>query len=231
MSLFHITTFYHFFNLTEPEAAKKDLKSLAEKNNTLGLMIIGTEGLNATVASSSEKNLADFKKSIQEHFSISINNFKDSQSDIIPFRRFSVKIRDEIVTTGIPGRKPDSEKNFHLSPEQWDQVLKTEKDYVIIDTRNWYEYQIGTFKGALNPNIEKFTEFPQYFESQNIPKDKKIMIFCTGGIRCEKGILELQDKGYSNIYQLQGGILSYLKEKPNEEFKGECFVFDNRVAV
>jgi UPF0176 protein len=101
----------------------------------------------------------------------------------------------------------------------------------MIDTRNWYEYKIGTFQGALNPDIEKFTDFPEYIEKQGISKDKKMLIFCTGGIRCEKGILELQQQGYEKVYQLEGGILNYLAQYPRDEFKGECFVFDHRVAV
>lgn len=231
MANFFISTFYHFFPVDNLEQVKTDLKNIAEKTNTLGLIILGTEGINSTVSATTALDLANFKTELQKYFTITITNFKDSEAMTPPFRRFSVKIREEIVTTGIPGRVPEDGKNHHLTPEQWDQVLKTENDFVMIDTRNWYEYKIGTFKGALNPNIEKFTDFPKYFEAQSIPKDKKIMIFCTGGVRCEKGILELQDRGYNNVYQLDGGILTYLKEKPNEEFTGECFVFDNRVAV
>ncbi|MBL7543834.1 MAG: hypothetical protein JNL11_08455 [Bdellovibrionaceae bacterium] len=229
--LFHISTFYHFFPLTDLDAVKVDLCKIAEKHKTLGLVIIGPEGLNSTVAADSAEALMQFKKELQDHFQIQIENFKDSFSDAPPFRRFSTKIRDEIVTAGLPGRSPEPGINHHLSPEEWDHVLKNEKDFVLIDTRNWYEYKIGTFKGAINPNIEKFTEFPAFFESQHIPKEKKILIFCTGGIRCEKGILELQDKGYDNVFQLNGGILKYMAEKPRQEFEGECFVFDNRVAV
>lgn len=228
---FHISTFYHFFALTDLERVKADLKSIAERNSVLGLIIMGAEGLNSTVAAPSAESLLSFKNDLQSHFQIKIENFKDSLSDLPPFRRFSVKVRDEIVTAGIPGRSPTPGINHHLSPEEWHQVLKNEKDFVLIDTRNWYEYKIGTFKGAINPNIEKFTEFPKFFEAQQIPKDKKILIFCTGGIRCEKGILELQDRGYDNVFQLNGGILKYMEEKPRQEFEGECFVFDNRVAV
>jgi UPF0176 protein len=158
--------------------------------------------------------------------------FKDSVSDKAPFRRFKVKIREEIVTTGIPEMMPPDGKNHHLSPAEWNRVLKEEADdIVMIDTRNWYEYKIGTFKGAMNPNIEKFTDFPQYIEAQGISKDKKMLIFCTGGIRCEKGILELQKQGYDNVFQLDGGIINYMKEYPRDQFEGECFVFDHRVAL
>lgn len=228
---FHISTFYHFVPLTDLEAVKKSITSIAKRHSVLGLVILGSEGLNSTVAAESADTLNSFKDELQSHFQINIENFKDSFSDLPPFRRFSVKIRDEIVTAGIPGRSPSPGINHHLSAEEWDQVLKNEKDFVLIDTRNWYEYKIGTFKGAINPNIEKFTEFPAFFESIQIPKEKKILIFCTGGIRCEKGILELQDRGYSNVFQLNGGILKYMEEKPRQEFQGECFVFDNRVAV
>lgn len=226
-----ISTFYHFFPLSELETVKSNLKSIAEKHGVLGLIVIGPEGFNSTVSAETAENLAAFKVELQQRYQITITNFKDSTSQVAPFRRFSVKVRDEIVTAGIPGRSPEPGINHHLSPEEWDHVLKNEKDFALIDTRNWYEYKIGTFKGAINPNIEKFTEFPEFFESQDIPKDKKILIFCTGGIRCEKGILELQDRGYKNVFQLNGGILKYMEEKPREEFEGECFVFDNRVAV
>ena len=154
----------------------------------------------------------------------------DSESEVAPFKWLSIKTRTEIVTTGNNDLAINHSKNNHLSPEEWNKFVEHENP-LIIDTRNWYEYKIGTFEGALNPNTEKFTDFPKYMDSLKIEKKQKILIFCTGGIRCEKGILELQDKGYSEVYQLDGGILNYIKEKPNELFKGECFVFDQRVSV
>ena len=102
---------------------------------------------------------------------------------------------------------------------------------MLIDTRNWYEYRLGTFRGALNPGIEKFTDFPDFIQKQGIGKHQKMLIFCTGGIRCEKGILDLEQNGYQNVFQLEGGILNYLEQYPNQKFEGECFVFDRRVAV
>ncbi len=232
---FYVSTFYHFAPIEDPEAFKQKLKQKADELHIKGLIIIGYEGFNTTSSADRTENLDAWKEFFKTEFRISQLNNKDSVCDKPPFLRFSVKIRPEIVTTGRPDLHLESERvgcNHHLSPEEWDRVLKEERDeIVLIDTRNWYEYNIGSFKGALNPNIEKFTEFPQYFESQNIKKDKKILIFCTGGIRCEKGILELQQRGYENVYQLEGGILKYLEKKPHQEFQGECFVFDNRVAV
>ncbi len=234
-SQFFISTFYHFTRIDDPEALKNELKAKAQDWEISGLIIIGHEGFNTTSSSPSREALEKWMNYLKTKFALPNLNNKDSVSDKPPFLRFSVKIRPEIVTTGRTDLVLESHQvgaNRHLSPRDWDRVMKEEREsIVIVDTRNWYEYNLGTFKGALNPNIEKFTEFPAYFESQKISKDQKILIFCTGGIRCEKGILELQEKGYANVYQLDGGILRYLEEKPNEEFTGECFVFDNRVAV
>lgn len=225
-----ITAYYHFTHIDNPEKTKKELEQIAKETNTLGLIILAHEGINSTVSNNSQENLNTYKNKLLTYFNAEKMNFKDSTSKIKPFRRLSIKLRPEIVTTGRKDLTPTTQKNFHLSPEQWNEVIEKENP-IIIDTRNWYEYKIGTFKGAINPNTEKFTEFPAYMDSQNINKNQKVLIFCTGGIRCEKGILELQDKGYSEVYQLDGGILNYLKEKPNEQFTGECFVFDHRVAV
>lgn len=228
---YFITTFYKFAKLSNLEKIKTDLETLGGRTQTLGLIILGAEGFNATVSSTSENGLAEFKAGLSDYFKISDMMFKDSISHVSPFRRFKVKIRDEIVTLGTPELVPPEGINHHLTPSQWNDVMKKEDDFVMIDTRNWYETKIGTFKGAVNPKTDQFTEFPKFMESQNISKDKKVLIFCTGGIRCEKGILELQRRGYKNVYQLYGGILNYIKEYPNDQFEGECFVFDHRVAV
>lgn len=230
-SNYYVTTFYKFIKLADVPAVQKDLETKADELNVKGLVILGTEGFNSTCAAASLESFEAWKQFIREYFHAPELFFKDSISDKAPFRRFKVKIREEIVTTGIPGVMPPEGKNHHLSPAEWNRVLKEEDDFVMIDTRNWYEYKIGTFKGALNPNIEKFTDFPEYIEKQGISKDKKMLIFCTGGIRCEKGILELQKQGYDNVFQLEGGIINYMKEFPNDQFEGECFVFDHRVAL
>ncbi len=227
-----ISTFYKFQRDENPEKTKIYLEALSEQTNSRGLIIIGTEGFNATICAKTKETLDQFKKGVCAYYNTPDLFFKDSLSDVCPFRRFKIKIRNEIVTLGDTTLVPYGMdgKNHHLSPTQWNDVMKNE-DPVIIDTRNWYETKIGTFKGALNPMTDKFTEFPQYLESKNIPKDKKVLIFCTGGIRCEKGILEVHKQGYKNVHQLHGGILNYLNEYPNDQFEGECFVFDHRVAV
>ncbi len=226
----YITAYYKFMPIVDVNKAKEFFNETSKKTKTRGLVIVATEGFNSTVSSQSLEGLNQYKQALLEYFKLESLNFKDSEAEKAPFRRFVTKIRTEIVTSGKVNMRPDSEKNHHLTPDQWNEMIEKENP-VIIDTRNWYEYKIGTFKGALNPHTDTFTEFPKYMEGQNITKDQKVMIFCTGGIRCEKGILELQEKGYSQIYQLDGGILNYLKQKPNEKFEGECFVFDHRVAV
>ncbi len=228
---YYITTFYKFFKIADPEATKLELESTASQLNVKGLIILGSEGINSTVSSSSQEGLESFKTYIRTLTSDPNLHFKNSVSETAPFRRFKVKIREEIVTLGTPELQPTVGKNHHLSPAEWNKVMKEEDDYVIIDTRNWYETKIGTFKGAINPRTDKFTEFPEFMEKNNFSKDKKTLIFCTGGIRCEKGILELQRQGFDNVYQLDGGILNYIEQFPNDQFEGECFVFDHRVAV
>lgn len=231
MSKYYVTTFYKFTRTREIENIKLELEALAKKWNLQGLVILGNEGINSTLSSPTPQGLEAIKDYVRLQFQAPDLMFKDSESQILPFRRFVVKTRKEIVTLGTPELSPlDLKSNHHLSPQEWNEILKNE-DVVLIDTRNWYETQIGTFKNSLVPDIDQFTEFPQYLESQKINKDKKVLIFCTGGIRCEKGILDLQREGYENVYQLEGGIINYLKEFPNDQFQGECFVFDHRVAL
>lgn len=229
MSYF-VSAFYYFTPVEKPEALKPELEALAKKLNLCGLVILGNEGINSTLATPSKENLEELKNWVRTTFQKSDLLFKDSQCESAPFNRFSVKVRTEIVTLKTPELTPDMRQNHHLTPEEWNQAMQ-EEGVLVIDTRNWYEYNIGTFKGAVNPDIDQFTEFPEWLEKQNYNKNNKMLIFCTGGIRCEKGILELQRKGYQNVYQLEGGILNYLEQKPNDQYEGECFVFDHRVAV
>lgn len=225
-----VTTFYKFFSQSkeELEELRTQLLKKGEALNLKGLLLIGTEGVNATVCGL-EQEMMEFKSFLQDRFKQELT-FKDSWSNGNPFWRWKVKIRKEIVTIGAPGLAPNSEKNNHLSPEDWHKAVK-EENVVVIDTRNTYETDIGKFKTALDPKINDFQEFSEFMKSSNIEKHKEVLIYCTGGIRCEKAILDLNNQGYENVYQLDGGILNYLKKYPNEEFEGECFVFDHRVSV
>lgn len=228
---FYVSTFYLFKPIADLNSTQAQIESWGETNQIKGLFIIANEGINSTFSAPSEDALNSAENYFKTLFNSEQINFKHSFSEKQPFRILKVKQRPEIVTLNTPHLVPQNEKGHHLTPTEWNDVLKNEKDILLIDTRNWYETHLGKFKNAIDPNIEVFTDFPNYIKDQDIPKDKKILMYCTGGIRCEKGQLELNKMGYENVYQLDGGILKYIEEYPNDEFDGECFVFDHRVAV
>ena len=224
-----ITTFYKFSPIEThilPDLGK-DLCERARSLQVRGLLLMGREGCNGTL-SGTEGAISQMKKSICDFFGDL--KFKDSWSDKHPFHEMSVKVKEEIVSLNRPDLVPKN-GDFHLSPKKWHQTLAEEEGVLVLDTRNKYETQIGAFKGAIDLDLDEFSEFPRYLEKSGIPKDKKVLMYCTGGIRCEKAILSAKEQGYNNVYQLDGGILEYLREFPNEQFEGECFVFDYRVAV
>ena len=227
---YSIITFYKFTPITNPEELKEKLLDLCTENEIKGTILVAREGINATVAGSNDAvtKLVDYLESLFTRLDI-----KKSCCEELPFYRMKVKVKDEIVTMGLPHIHPDEKTGRHLDPEEWNRLLE-DPDVLLIDTRNHYEYEIGTFPKAISPNTNSFTEFPQYIrENLSGMKDMKIAMFCTGGIRCEKASSYLLDEGFENVYQLQGGILQYLLNVPADEnlWQGECFVFDQRVAV
>ena len=237
-----IISFYKFIPFTSDKVNELEdrLKSLATDLDdrqscplsVRGLTILGTEGINATY--SVDKKIAEeFKRELCKIFALDNLPFKLSWADKHAFHDFKIKVRKEIVTLERPDLVPTGTEN-HASPDEWHRMMKND-DPVVIDTRNSYEYEIGHFKGALNPQIEEFSEFPGWLKKMDLPKDKKVLIYCTGGIRCEKAILEMQEQGFSDVHQLDGGIIKYLEafkeSQPESLYDGECFVFDYRVAV
>ncbi len=232
-----IAAFYHFGQVPAKnlEALRQKLESSGRALGLKGLIIFATEGMNGTVCASTKELVLQWLAATSEILDFPKLDPKWSQAPEAPFRRFGVRIRDEIVTLGKPEVRPLPPKSqTHLSPDQWDEMMKHEH-VVLLDTRNWYETRIGTFKGAIDPKIEEFSDFSDYVRSKaqsgEIPTDKTVLIFCTGGIRCEKAIVEMHSSGFDKVYQLDGGILNYLAQKPQANFEGECFVFDHRVAV
>ena len=229
---YQVTSFYGFAPIGEAELDEVEgrFRSFAKQTDLCGLIITAKEGLNATLALNSEpiSKLKDMVCSIKGFENTS---FKDSVTPSKPFKRFKIKRRDEIVTLNRTDLVPSGEHDNHLSPAEWHRTLTEEEDFVLIDTRNRYETDLGVFQGALDPRMEMFSEFGDWVKDSGIPKDQKVLMYCTGGIRCEKAILEMRTQGYENVYQLEGGILKYLEEFPGEKFEGECFVFDHRVAV
>ncbi len=236
-----IAAFYHF-GLVPPigsddsiENLRAQLEEWGREMDLKGLVIFANEGMNGTISGRDRSVVSEWLAKASDLLKFPTLSPKWSESDVKPFRRFGVRIRDEIVTLGKPEVQPLPPKSqTHLSPDEWDRTIESE-DVVVIDTRNWYETRIGTFKGAIDPKIEEFSDFTRAItekaDAGEISKDKKVLIFCTGGIRCEKAIVEMHNSGFNQVYQLDGGILNYLAEKPHQKFEGECFVFDHRVAV
>ncbi len=229
---FEVLSFYFFISLDAPaiSALRSDFELFVDSIGLRGLIIVAPEGLNGTVACPNGK-LEQFTSYLRNNISEGDWKFKFSVSETAPFKRFSFKVRDEIVTSGFPDLIPDTKDPSHISPEQWHSILEKEKDYFLIDVRNDYEVKLGKFKGAINPETKDFKEFPEFIDSCDIPRDKPVYICCTGGIRCEKAYLEMKQKGFKEVYQLDGGILSYIEQYPDGYYEGECFVFDDRVAL
>jgi UPF0176 protein len=227
-----ITAFYRFTPFTA-EALPKLQSGIAEwmrERGMLGLVVLGAEGINGTVSGTVEA-IAGFKVFVQELCGIDGLRFKDSASEIAPFLNISVDIRNEIVTLKRPDLAPAEPENRHLSPSEWHEMLLSPEPKVVVDTRNAYETIAGKFRGAIDPQIENFSDWGAYLDEAELPRDVPVLIYCTGGIRCEKAILEMKERGYDEVFQLRDGILGYLEEYPDGLFEGECFVFDRRVTV
>ena len=226
-----VTSFYKFQSLTaeELDSVRRELLSACDSRGIKGLIVLAAEGINSTVAGAPDA-IAAFKQWLQHDSAFAPIQCKDSSADKEPFRRLRIDVRPEIVTFGHPVAAPDVMEESFLSPEEWHARFQAEEPPIVIDVRNTYETALGKFRGAIDPGTDVFTEFPEFMERSNLPKDREILTYCTGGIRCEKALGYLHDKGYK-IRQLTGGILKYLEKFPNGAFEGECFVFDHRVAV
>ena len=227
-----VATFYKFVPVEDCPALQRSLQSLCEALNLQGTILLATEGLNATVAGHHDdvRQLLDWLATDNRFANLSP---KWAIAQAPPFGRMKVKVKREIVTLGQPDAKPSEQVGTYVSPTDWNQVI-TDPDVVVVDARNDYEVNIGTFKGAINPQTESFKQLPDYLTTHfNPQRHKKVAMFCTGGIRCEKATAYLLKQGFEAVYHLQGGILNYLAEvdEPDSLWQGECFVFDERVAV
>lgn len=227
-----VAALYKFVTLEDFHQLREPLLDVCTKAGTCGTLLLAHEGINGTIAGSrgavdtvlaylrSDSRLADI-----EH--------KESLDDHPPFYRMKVKIKKEIVTMGVDDVDPNEQVGTYVAPEDWN-ALVNDPDVLLLDTRNDYECGIGSFKGAVNPDTVTFRDFPEFVRTQLDPaKQKKVAMFCTGGIRCEKASAFMLKEGFEEVFHLQGGILKYLENVPQEDsaWEGECFVFDNRVAV
>ena len=230
------TAMYHFVSLPHFKTLREPLLNFCVSQSIKGTLLLADEGINGTVAGPEKSilELLDYLK-IDSLFKGNFKNLshKESWSDKDPFYRMKVKLKKEIVTLGVPGVSPTKMVGTYVKPQDWNAII-SDPEVVLIDTRNDYEYAIGSFKNAINPKTHPVREFPEYVKTHFDPKKhKKVAMFCTGGIRCEKASSFMMSEGFDEVYHLEGGILKYLEEvKPEESlWEGECFVFDQRVAI
>ncbi|SFV80104.1 Rhodanese domain protein UPF0176 [hydrothermal vent metagenome] len=230
--MFTVCALYQFVRLDDFEAFRTPLRELMVELEVKGTILLALEGLNGTI-SGSKASIDGVVQFLQDDVRFDNLEIKFSHSETTPFKRLKVKLKKEIVTLGVEHIDPLSSVGTYIAPQDWNALI-SDPDVVLIDTRNNYEYEIGSFKGAINPNTETFREFPTYTKD-NLEqyRGKKVAMFCTGGIRCEKSTAYLKSQGFDTVYHLQGGILKYLEEMDEEQslWEGECFVFDDRVAV
>ena len=223
---------YKFVALPNFESLRAPLLEAMTSNQIFGTLLLAAEGINGTVSGTRE-GIDNLLQWINQQPGLENIDSKESFDDKIPFYRTKVKLKKEIVTMGVEGIDPKRTVGTYVKPEDWNDLI-SDPDVVLVDTRNDYEVQVGTFKDAIDPKTTSFREFPEWSKNNlDVKKNKKVAMFCTGGIRCEKSTAFLKEQGFDEVYHLQGGILKYLEKVPENEslWQGECFVFDNRVTV
>jgi UPF0176 protein len=227
-----ICALYKFVRLDAFESLRQPLINKMTSVDVKGTLLLAAEGINGTIAGS-QQGVDKVLAFLNEQPSLDHIAYKESYAQTNPFHRTKVKLKTEIVTMGVEGIDPNQVVGTYVKPKDWNALI-SDPEVLLVDTRNDYEIEIGTFKNAINPNTTTFREFPEYVE-KNLDKNKhkKVAMYCTGGIRCEKSTAFLKEQGFEEVYHLEGGILKYLEEVPSTEtmWQGECFVFDGRVAV
>ena len=227
-----VAALYKFAKLPDYCERQPLLHDFCVAQGLYGTLLLAEEGINGTVAGS-RAGIDALIAYLRADVCFADLEHKESYADEMPFTRMKVKLKKEIVTLGVPGINPNERVGTYVAPEDWNALI-SDPDVVLIDTRNGYECDIGTFRGAIDPKTTTFREFPAYIDQNfNPAKHKKVAMFCTGGIRCEKASSLMVSQGFEQVYHLQGGILKYLETVPPEEsmWEGECFVFDQRISV
>ncbi|MFC1777008.1 rhodanese-related sulfurtransferase [Pseudomonadota bacterium] len=227
-----VAAFYKFVALNDIEGLQVEIRRVCAGTGLLGTILLATEGINGTIAGSAD-GIADLFMHLNQYPGLEGLDKKVSYCNRNPFYRLKVRLKKEIVTLGVDGIDPGQDVGEYIAPESWNDLI-SQPNVRLIDTRNDYEVELGTFAGAENPGTRSFRDFPAWVEEHlQADKDQPVAMFCTGGIRCEKSTAFLRKQGYKNVYHLKGGILNYLEKVPADEsmWQGDCFVFDNRVSV
>ena len=234
--MFKVAALYKFSEIDNPLEVQISLKKILKKLSIYGTILVGSEGINGTIAAKNEKNLNKALMHLKNLKGFNDLDIKFSDSKKNPFIRLKIKLKQEIVTIGDKSIDPTKSVGEYVNPEDWNSLLE-EENILLIDTRNDYEYSIGSFKDSINPKTQKFRDFPKWLKNQNFTHEdknnKKVAMFCTGGIRCEKASSLMKNEGFKKVYHLKGGILKYFESVSKEKslWNGECFVFDDRVSV
>ena len=229
-----VAALYKFVEISDLLSLQDNLYNICEENNIMGTILIADEGINGTI-SGKQNEIKETISSLTNDDRFSNIEIKYSSTDKQPFHRMKVRLKKEIVTIGLPEINPNKKVGKYVKPEDWNKLI-SDPNVVVIDTRNKYETKIGSFQNALDPETSSFREFPDWvkkFKNSEDNTNKKIAMFCTGGIRCEKASSLMKEEGFEDVYHLQGGILKYLEtiDKENSLWNGECFVFDQRVCL
>jgi UPF0176 protein len=231
--LWQVAAFYRFVALSDLEALATELRALGAAHGLCGTILLAPEGVNATVAAPPEA-LQRWMEAFTALAPFHGIEAKFSTCDFAPFPRFKVRLKKEIVTLRQPQVDPVNHVGEYVEPADWDALIN-DPDVLVIDTRNDYEVRFGRFKGAIDPGTDHFNQFPAFVRQHlAASKQRKVALYCTGGIRCEKATAFMKQEGFAHVYHLKGGILRYLEEKgtdPDKSWEGDCFVFDHRVAV
>lgn len=227
-----IVSFYSFVNIAEPELLIPKILLVGKKKMVRGTILVAKEGFNGSISGSKETTETLLNEIIKLTGAINVN-VKANYDDVHPFHKLKVKLKPEIITMGVGYLDVENLKGEYIETDQWDDFIVRD-DVILVDTRNDYEVEVGTFEGAINPMTKTFKQFPKWaLENKDLLEGKKIAMTCTGGVRCEKSTAYLKSLGYKDVYHLKGGILQYLEDTKNinNKWRGECFVFDDRVAV
>lgn len=229
----NVVSFYRFTDVDDPAGLKARLQVLCERNGLLGTILVAEEGVNGTLAGDGE-SIRNVLSWLAERLAVAEPiDGRWTDATEAPFRRMRVRVKKEIVALGRSDIRPDRRTGRHVGVDEWNRLL-LDPETLVVDTRNHYEYEVGTFSRAVDPETDSFRQFPEYAEKLAAEgTDRKLAMFCTGGIRCEKATALMMELGFNEVYQLQGGILRYLEEVDDAQnlWDGECFVFDTRVAV
>jgi len=227
-----VAAFYRFADLSDPASLREALRALGRDEGLRGTILLAPEGVNGTVAGP-EEGLTRLIGRLRAEPGLEALDAKWSRAGAMPFSRLKVRLKREIVTMGQPGLRPAEEAGTYVPPAEWNALVSA-PDVAVIDTRNAYEVALGTFEGALDPGLARFGDFPGWWDAHAESfAGRRVAMFCTGGIRCEKSTAYLRARGVDEVYHLRGGILKYLEDVPEAEslWRGECFVFDQRVSV